>query len=145
MDAEITADTAMLQDAVTHTAGCGSTSTRVAPSRQGDQVDHEERHGHHHQPQHAEHRRGDQALAEVVVGRPDGGEHDAADAEQRGAEHHGRVAVALLPDLAAELAGQQQVDQEDAEDEKDQTECAVGATRPSPLTMSFMGALSSVA
>ena len=35
MDAEITADTAMLQDAVTHTAGCGSTSTRVEPSRPG--------------------------------------------------------------------------------------------------------------
>ncbi len=59
----MTADTAMLQDAVTQTAGCGSTSTSVVPSRAGgDQVDHEERHGHHDQPQHAEHRRGGQAL-----------------------------------------------------------------------------------
>nr|ACR50764.1 hypothetical protein [Streptomyces longisporoflavus] len=100
---------------------------RRAELARGHQVHDQERHGHHHEAEHPERGRGRQALAEVVVRRPDRREDDAADTQERRAEQECGVAVPVLPDLLPELPRSQHVDEDDAEDQKDHTERAVGA------------------
>ena len=118
---------AMLATELTMTAGWKRSSIRVSPSLPGvstsmtrNVIENTK------MPEQAVGRGVDQPDHEVVRGAADGDHHDDGEGEDGARQEDGAVEVALDPDLLAELAGDQDVDDDAADDEHDQADAAVG-------------------